>query len=169
MPQHKAPYRSYTPSNYSSTSSYYPGVNPYGTSVSDAASPTELIPYSPPSETVIEASAAPAAKSGGLSLPNLNEIKGFIDRMGGIDGIMATVGKVQKVMQGVQQFAPMAKLLMGSLLPGAKGKGVTTAQPDDDMIEYRPKKKRRRSSSGGSRKGSGTRKSGTKGKSKGRR
>lgn len=48
----------------------------------------------------------------------MEQIKGIIDRMGGIDGIVNSMGKVQKVMSGFQQMAPMVKLFMGSFGKG---------------------------------------------------
>ncbi|XEC95666.1 tyrosine protein kinase [Paenibacillus tarimensis] len=80
--------------------------------------------------------AAPA-KAGGFSLGNLSELKNVIDRMGGIDGIVNTVSKMQKVFSSVQQMAPMVKLLMGSI-----GKKGAVAKKDDD--EWVPSKRRRR-------------------------
>ena len=61
--------------------------------------------------------------AGGLSNPlsglNIKQISGFVERMGGIDGIIGTMGKVQKFMSTFQQMAPMVKTIMG---PWAKGK-----------------------------------------------
>jgi hypothetical protein len=85
--------------------------------------------------------AAPAQEStssGFLSKLDFNQIKATIDRLGGVDGILATVSKVQKVMQTMQQFAPMLKMLIPKL--GAKsGK----SNLDDDYENY-PRRRRRR-------------------------
>jgi hypothetical protein len=54
----------------------------------------------------------------------MDQIKGFVDRMGGIEGIVSSVGKVQKVMASFQQMAPMVKLVMGTF---GKGKGKSGA------------------------------------------
>ncbi|MDG0792453.1 hypothetical protein OMP38_17405 [Cohnella ginsengisoli] len=44
--------------------------------------------------------AAPAAKGGGLgsllNAANLESVKGFIDKMGGIEGLISNIGKIQK-------------------------------------------------------------------------
>jgi hypothetical protein len=50
---------------------------------------------------------------------NLGQVKGFVDKMGGIDGIVGTMTRVQKMVSSFQQMAPMLKLLMGSF-GGAK-------------------------------------------------
>ncbi len=98
---------------------------------------------------------------GGLGVNNLSDVKGLIDRMGGIDGLVNNIGKVQKVMQGFQQLAPMVSLLAGAFTKKKGGRGSSTAYTDqNDDYEYRPRK--RRSSGGrrhsGSRKSSGSRK-----------
>jgi hypothetical protein len=84
---------------------------------------------------------AQGAAKGAFGLPNLADLKLIIDRMGGIDGILSTVQKVQKIVGTVQQFAPMIKLLAGSL-----GKGKAASASADN--EWRPRRRRRR---GGSR------------------
>lgn len=98
---------------------------------------TALVPYVPPqpvtSTAAPQAAASPAKK--GFSLDN---IKGMFDRMGGVDGIVATMGQAQKVMQSVSQFAPMAKLLMGSFL-SKKGNN-----DEEEAIDNRPRRRRKR-------------------------
>src|SRR5690606_8615643 len=75
--------------------------------------------------------AAPAPpKTGGSGLfgnLNLGQIKQLIDRMGGIDGVLNTDGKVQKLVQSVQQMAPLLKLL----LPESAAKTAADEEPDD--------------------------------------
>ncbi|MBW7459712.1 hypothetical protein K0U00_37200, partial [Paenibacillus sepulcri] len=52
----------------------------------------------PLAETITEGVTAVPAKVGGFSLPtSLSDIKGIVDRMGGIEGIVSTMTKVQKV------------------------------------------------------------------------
>ncbi|MFD1909887.1 hypothetical protein ACFSQ7_46880 [Paenibacillus rhizoplanae] len=93
----------YNPSPYPGLSAYTPAPLPgepellpaYGAEVTDTA-------------LALPAAEASTAKAGGLlgglgnlgSLANMEQIKGIVDRMGGIDGIVNTMGKVQKVMQG---------------------------------------------------------------------
>ncbi|WP_342416672.1 tyrosine protein kinase [Paenibacillus sp. FSL R10-2782] len=133
-------------------SSSYPGLDTYS-NVPEVDS-SGIVPYEAPAsitESAAVVTADPASAKGGLlgslgSLSNLNEIKGFIDRMGGIDGIVATLGKVQKVMSSVQQFAPMAKLIMGSL-PGlgksaSKNSATGIAQELDEYTPPRPRRKK---------------------------
>ncbi|MFD1954850.1 hypothetical protein ACFSL6_11915 [Paenibacillus thailandensis] len=89
---------------------------------------------------LIEAVKEPGSKSL-FSLANLNEIKGFVDRLGGIDGILSTVTKFQKVFTSVQSMAPIVKMLMGAF-GGSKAATTSTEEaPSTDTIEWRPKKK----------------------------
>lgn len=147
MPHYQYSQRSVTPPGYP-YSPHYPGLSPYDPSIPFETS--ALVPYNTPvqSAPAVVTPVASAAKSGGLSLPKLGDLKGIIDRMGGIDGVVATMGQVQKVMQGIQQFAPMAKLVMGSLLPGGKGKTNSASKLD----EFRPKRRRSKTSKPGSKK-----------------
>ncbi|MCP3747109.1 MULTISPECIES: tyrosine protein kinase [Paenibacillus] len=132
------------------SSSPYPGLDPYN-EVPQAGS-SGLVPYEAPASITDSAVVTPdpvPAKGGLLgglgNLSNLNEIKGFIDRMGGIDGIVATVGKVQKVMSSVQQFAPMAKLIMGSLPAFGKSASKNSATDiTEELDEYTPPRPRRK-------------------------
>lgn len=81
--------------------------------------------------------AAPAAASTGSSF-NINQIKGILDRMGGIDGVMGHVGRVQKFIQSMQQMAPMIKVLMGSF----GKKASTAAKLDGDGLTAAGRRKR---------------------------
>lgn len=80
---------------------------------------------------------ASPAKSGLLGNFNFGQIKQIIDRMGGIDGVLTTVGKVQKLMQSVQQLAPMLKLLIPKT-------GAKTASDEEEWEYERPRRRRRR-------------------------
>lgn len=79
---------------------------------------------------------------------SIKEIKQAIDRMGGLDGIVETMGKVQKVMQSISQIAPMAKLLVGSLLPGQKtneqGQDTQNVKKEEDCSKMSCKRRRRK-------------------------
>lgn len=77
---------------------------------------------------------ATKATKGGLpfNLSNLSDLKSMVDRMGGIEGVLATMGKVQKFVSTMQQVAPMLKLFMGN-----KGKKTSDASS-------KTKRKRRR-------------------------
>jgi hypothetical protein len=55
--------------------------------------------------------------------------------MGGIEGVIGTMSKVQKFMGTMQQMAPMLKLVAGSL-------GVKDAE--DDKKKSRRKKRRKK-------------------------
>ncbi|WP_143044376.1 hypothetical protein [Paenibacillus sp. CF384] len=86
------------------------------------------------------------AKSGFNLATSLNDLKGVVDRMGGIDGIVTTMGKVQKVVGSITQMAPLIKVLAGSF--GKKGASVTSTDDDDDAPPKRRKRKRRRTATG---------------------
>lgn len=165
MPQHYDPRQSQLPPSYP-YNEHYPGLSPYEIKAQSSA----LMPFSPPSQGATPVSPVtpkPAASGGGLSLPSMSDLKGMVDRLGGIDGILDKVGQVQKVMQTVQQFAPMAKLFT-AFLPGGKSGSAGSLE------EYRPRRrksgKRKKSNSGaGSRKRSASGKKGKSGKSGKRR
>ncbi|TLS51789.1 hypothetical protein FE782_12810 [Paenibacillus antri] len=71
--------------------------------------------------------------------------------MGGIDGVLNNVTKIQKIMSSVQQMAPMLKLVMGSI-----GKSKSASSNDDDTYYELPRRRRRRRRrSGSSRRPSG--------------
>nr|WP_229725130.1 tyrosine protein kinase [Paenibacillus abyssi] len=114
------------------------------------AMPTQLSPVGMP-EVIPAATGTGAAAGSGFSLKNLNDLKGIIDRMGGIDGIINTMGKVQKVVAGVQQIAPMVKLIMGSF--GKKGAAAKSG--GDDWSPPRRRRRRRRRGSGSTRRRKG--------------
>lgn len=101
--------------------------NPPACTSSSAPSPlnsTAITPFNPVEEKPVNpVNTNTATKKDKFSI---NEIKQLIDRMGGIDGIVETISKIQKVMQSVSQVAPVAKLLMGSLLPSRKKNGQNT-------------------------------------------
>lgn len=106
------------PGYYGDPGGGYPGLeNPYAETRS-----VMPMPYTPQNPTVIGGSNAGAGGGGGggglLGNFNLGQIKGFVDKMGGIDGIVGTMTRVQKMVSSFQQMAPMLKLLMGSF--GAK-------------------------------------------------
>jgi hypothetical protein len=78
------------------------------------------------------------AGAGGSSSFNLNQIKGIVDKMGGIDGIVGTMTRVQKVVASFQQMAPMIKLLLGSF-GGAKASANSLGSFDSDS--YKPRRR----------------------------
>jgi hypothetical protein len=47
-----------------------------------------------------------------ISISNIGDLKALVDRMGGIEGVMANLGKFQKFISTMQQIAPMIKLFM---------------------------------------------------------
>ncbi len=90
--------------------------------------------------TVIE--PAKSDSKGGFNLAtSLNDLKGVVDRLGGIDGIVTTMGKVQKVVGSITQMAPLIKVLATSF-GGKKGASVLAADDDDD--DDRPKRRKRK-------------------------
>jgi hypothetical protein len=100
--------------------------------------------------------AAGGASSNPLSGLNLKQISGFVERMGGIDGIIGTMGKVQKFMSTFQQMAPMVKTLLKSV-----GKGRVKSAEDLEEV-FAPKRKRRKKSSSSRKRTSGNKSGPTK-------
>src|SRR5690606_5876952 len=98
-------------------------------------------PFPPvPGQPVAGAGGAAGGLFGGL---NLGQIKQLIDRMGGIDGVLNTLSKVQKIVQSVQQLAPMLRLLL------PKSAAKTYAEEDDEeWVPRRPKRRRRTGAAG---------------------
>jgi hypothetical protein len=130
----------------------YPGLgNPAGMAGTPAW-PTAYSPQLPAAAPTGLSSAAGAAAgtggaAGGLGGLNLNQVKGFIDKMGGIDGIVGTMTRVQKVVTSFKQMAPMLKLLMGSF--GAKA--AAKSLDGDGLGGLGKRRRKRRRKSGGSK------------------
>lgn len=133
----------------------YPGLeNPYAGGRSNLP-----VPYNQP-PAAWGAGANTGAGSGLLGSFNLNQVKGFVDKMGGIDGIVNTMTRVQKMVSSFQQMAPMLKLLMGSFGGGAKA--ASNSMSSGGYSETRPRRKKRTKTSKKSRSGvKGKRKSTT--------
>jgi hypothetical protein len=88
--------------------------------------------------------AAPSTGGGGLlNGLNMDQIKGFVDRMGGIEGIIGTMTKVQKFVGTFQQMAPMLKMLFSSFGAGK----VKSADLNFNDRPVRRRKRRRTQSS----------------------
>lgn len=107
--------------------------------------------------------APPAASGKGFSLANLTkyanltEIKGLVDRMGGLDGILSTVTKVQKVVGSVSQMAPLVKVFMGSF--GKKSESGDSGNNNNGGFSRPRPRKRRSGSAGGARRPAAKRRS----------
>jgi hypothetical protein len=93
------------------------------------------------------------AGSNPLSSINFSQIKGFVDRMGGIDGIVGTMTKVQKFMGTFRQMAPMLKVLFGSI----GGSKIKSTDGIRRTRKQRPIQRKRRRTSSTSRKRPGSR------------
>jgi hypothetical protein len=110
----------------------YPGVgSPYSNFLPSA--PVNVTPASP-------------ASSGF----NLGQIKDLIDRMGGIEGVMANVTKVQSFIKNMQQMAPMFKLLLNSF--GSKAATTNVNSKLDGLPRPRRRQNRRRAANPGLKK-----------------
>ncbi|PQP83423.1 tyrosine protein kinase [Paenibacillus sp. PCH8] len=139
--------------NEAQTQPMYPGVEPHYPGFGEVEA-SAIVPYGQgvtggnfyaggtPVVPVVPVAAPAASGSTGFSLANIGELKGMIDRFGGIDGIMSGIGKMQKVVGGIQQMAPMMKLVMG-ILPFGKGKKDSSAA-DADYNEYSKPRRRKR-------------------------
>lgn len=124
--------------------------------ISQTAVNPSLLPAIVPNQ-LPDVNAAPPKKGFSLAnLPNLTEIKGFVDRMGGLDGILSTVTKVQKVVGSISQMAPLVKVLFGSF-----GKKSISQNDENNSIRRPARRKRPRTGTGT---GSGRPRSGTSGK-----
>lgn len=64
----------------------------------------------------------------------------FLDQMGGLDGIMATMGKIQKMVRMFQQFGPMLNMFnsFGSIL-GPKA-ATTSLHPKREALRAATRK-----------------------------
>ncbi|AZN39532.1 hypothetical protein [Paenibacillus albus] len=114
------------------------------------ASNMQIVPL-PESNTSILPAAAEDAKTekSGFNLANsLNDLKSVVDRMGGLDGIVTTMGKVQKVVGSISQMAPLIKVLATSFTPGKKGAKLAADDDDDAPVKRRRKKKGHKSVKG---------------------
>lgn len=116
-------------SNYAYTQSIgpYPGSNMWSSSILPAGGS----PYPGLGTNFIGGGASPfsyspqaagAAPGGSF---NMEQFKGIFNRLGGLDGILGTMTKVNKIVQSFQQMSPLIKLMVGSFLGGAKVKTVT--------------------------------------------
>ncbi|UUZ92334.1 hypothetical protein LJK87_44290 [Paenibacillus sp. P25] len=83
---------------------------------------------------------AGAGAAGGAGF-NIGQLKTIVDRLGGIEGIVSTFGKVQQVVQSVSQVAPMLKPLMNSF-----AKRKTDSSDGDGLAPVRRRRRKRRKS-----------------------
>lgn len=96
-------------------------------------------PLPVPSETSVSP-APPSPASSGFSLAsiakyaNIDELKGLVNRFGGLDGILSTVTTVQKVMSTVGQIAPLVKAFTG----GKKSADTTASEQAPIPARRRP-------------------------------
>ena len=92
---------------------------------------------------------------GGRAGQMVGELQNFINRMGGIDGILSTVGKMQKLMSTVQQITPMLSLLLKKKGTGSDLSADTPRRRSTRRTNRRPRSSRSsrtsRSRSGSSR------------------
>lgn len=118
-------YDPYADRNWTSGQDGFPGIGqpPFAGPPAEVGTTTVLPAPAQPSSTGL-----PFKLPFNISAQNLNDLKAMVDRMGGIDGILATAGKVQKFMSTVQQMAPFIKLFMkkGS---SSTSEGVSTPRP----------------------------------------
>lgn len=116
----------------------YPGIgSPFGGSspyLPSVANPQ--VPGAFPSPGASAGGAAGGA-AGGLTF---GQLKGIVDKMGGINGIIGTMTRVQKMVQSFQQVAPMIKLLMGSF-----AKASTARAGNNPKWSKKSSKRKRRS------------------------
>ncbi|REE90602.1 hypothetical protein A8990_106107 [Paenibacillus taihuensis] len=121
------------------------------------ASNTQIIPLPESNTSVLPALATETKteKSGFNLATSLNDLKSVVDRMGGLDGIVTTMGKVQKVVGSISQMAPLIKVLATSFTPGKKG-AAKISDDDDDEAPVKRRRKKARKRTTGKGKGKGT-------------
>jgi hypothetical protein len=132
--------------------------------------PLSLMPANPaPSigplatlDTVGAGAAAATGKSSLFSLDKLTELKGFVDRIGGLDGIIGTMTKAQKLIGSVQQMAPLVKVMMGSFGKKGSDSSKLVNLENDDWKPKKRRRKRKKSRTAGSGRGGGFAKGGRK-------
>lgn len=90
-------------------------------------------PSIPDNPTVIPSPGS--NKSAGL-MSNLADWKQMLDRVGGLDGVMNTMGKLQKIFSTMQQMAPLLRLLIG--------KGQSASATAASVRHRSPRRKRRK-------------------------
>lgn len=90
-------------------------------------------PSVPANPTVLPSQGS--SKSAGL-MNSLADWKLMLDRVGGLDGVMNTMGKLQKIFSSMQQMAPLLRLLIGK----SKGASATAAS----VRNRSPRRRKRR-------------------------
>lgn len=116
--------------------------HPYGTgSPSDAPQDYGGGNMNPNLPVPVE-SNEPSQSNSLLSKIPIKEISGFVDRMGGVEGIMNMINKTNTLLKNVQQMAPMIKLLAGSF-----GSKASTANSQQYAERKRKRRRRRRKKS----------------------
>lgn len=76
---------------------------------------------------------------------NVEQVKAVIDKLGGVEGIVETFSKMQKMVQSVQQFAPMLKVLFGSF---GKKNGKASKSGSNRSASGRRRRRHRRTAQG---------------------
>lgn len=74
---------------------------------------------------------------------NWNDLKAFVDKMGGIEGIMSSLNKMNSIIQNVQKMAPMIRLLASTFA----AKKTASTNELELSIPHRPPRKKKRTSS----------------------
>lgn len=108
----------------------YPGLgDPF------AGPPALMNPVAAPQ---LQPQAQKSAKPGLLS--NIGEWKQLLDRMGGIEGVLGYMGKIQKFAATMQQMAPLLRLFIGK----GGGAAATAAGISKDGFSRRRRRSSRR-------------------------
>jgi hypothetical protein len=106
--------------------------------------PNTNYPYNgyPQGENFLVPSQPPAQNPSFLGNLPVKDIKNFVDRMGGIDGIRSMVNKMNSMFKSLQRMTPMIKLLMTSF-----SKAKTTDLEGHNYSRRRRRRRRRRKTS----------------------
>lgn len=111
-----------------------PGFGQTGAPFVHQAQPVSMVPAAPAAGGAAGLGSKLMSALGQFSLA---DAQNFVQRLGGIEGIVDKVGKAQKVVQSVAQMAPMIKLMFSVF-----GK---SDDDDDDEAAAPPRRRRRRS------------------------
>ena len=87
-------------------------------------------------ETIQASAAAPTTQGLGSLMQQWSTVRQFVDRMGGIEGMLGYMTKFQKFMNTMQQMKPFLNLFMR----GMSRKKATRANRNTRFLnQYRPK------------------------------
>jgi len=128
---------------------HYPGIgNNTGGFFGNSQESSAVSNLPVPAQADVEVVPASTERGGLASLFSMNQIKGFIDKMGGFEGIVNSLGKVQGFMKSVSQMAPMIKMLMNTFGKGGVAKTSTKSKRKKSTKSKKSSTSKKKSSKG---------------------